>query len=989
MNNNAHIFISCVSDEFGHFRDAIRRDLSRPNLDTKIQEDFVAYGGATLEKLNDYIRHCEAVIHFAGDMTGSMANALSIQYINTTYPDFGDRFPHLKPVLSGVAVLSYTQWEAYLAMYHGKRLFVVTPSDKAARGERYKKDDEQTGFQQAHLNSLKGLGYYDEIKFATEDELVKKLFQSKLGDLLNALPKNKPVNLPYKSIGTAFKGRQREMNELREWFSAAANDAMAIAVHGLGGMGKTRLAVEYAWKNENSYTALLFITASSPDLLKSNVANLSSVLQLDFPGEDANKEDVKYQAVVNWMNRFSGWLLVIDNVDTREAAKNVEEFFARLQQGHVLITTRVDRWGMQVKKKQLDVLSESDAAAFLLETTVGEREQTANDNELARAIANDVGFLALALEQARAYIVTHELSFEAYRKKWEKGRADVLSWFDEQLMQYPASVAITWQTSFSQLSGNAITLLNRLAWLAPERIPKTLLEVEWTDAENIDAQAAWAELKQYSLTASTEDKKAFTVHKLVQEVTMGKLDEASRSQTLVDALEWIDKASEGDATNVSDWPRMEPFIPHMLSLAGHALLKKINVPTSDFLTKVGLLYLQKARYVAAEPLLKKALHLDEQSLGRDNAYVARGLNNLAQLLKSTNRFAEAETLMRRALEIDERVPGSDPLLVARDLSNLAGILQITNRFGEAEPLIRRALKIDEEHFGASHPKVARRLNNLASLLLTINRLTEAEPLMVRALEIDERRLESNDPDLAIRLNNLAQLYLGTDRLQQAGPLMFRALKILEQRYGPDHPDVAGVLNNLAQLYRAANRLQDAETLMRRALEIDKQSFGPDHANVAKRLNNLAQHLLETGRAEEAEPLFIKSLEINEQRFGKDHSEVANVLNNYAQLLKDTGRLQEAESLMRRALEIDEHRFGSNHTSVAIDLNNLAELLKITNRRQEAEPLLKQAIVIFVASLGATHPNTKKVLTNYILLLKEKGLSDDKLKSAIDALLIAG
>jgi hypothetical protein len=109
------IFISCVSNEFGHYRDAIRRDFSRPNLTTKIQEDFIAYGASTLQKLDEYIQNCEAVIHICGNMTGSMANALSLEYINDTYKDFGTHFPELVAVLEGREQLSYTQWEAWLA----------------------------------------------------------------------------------------------------------------------------------------------------------------------------------------------------------------------------------------------------------------------------------------------------------------------------------------------------------------------------------------------------------------------------------------------------------------------------------------------------------------------------------------------------------------------------------------------------------------------------------------------------------------------------------------------------------------------------------------------------------------------------------------------------------------------------------------------------------------------------------------------------------
>jgi tetratricopeptide (TPR) repeat protein len=944
MTNNIQIFISCVSDEFGHYRDAMRDGLKRANVETKTQEDFIAYGGPTLEKLDDYIRHCEAVIHIVGNMTGSMANQLSLKYINEKYPDFVKRFPHLQTVLTGETGLSYTQWEAYLAIYHNKRLFVATPEENAIRNNKYNKDSTQTALQETHLKNLRTSGYYPEIQFRTEDDLIKQLYQSRLGDIIYGVPKIKPVNLPYKSIGSNFKGRELFINDLHEMFSGAADKAVVTAVHGLGGMGKTRLAVEYAWQHIDDYTALLFITATSPDLLKTHIANLCDLLQFGISGTDANLEDIKYAAVIDWLNQYPGWLLVIDNVDTQEAAKKIEGLSAQLQRGHVLITTRTDRWGMQVKKKRLDVLDKEDAVAFLLEATDNEREKVANDVELAYAIADDVGCLALALEQARAYIVTKELSFEKYRKRWEQSRADVLSWFDEQLMQYPRSVAVTWQTSFSQLSDAAITLMNRLAWLSTEPIPKTLLAVEWEDAENLNAQDAWEELKQYSLTTSTEDKKAFTVHKLVQDVTLGKMDENSKQRTLTEVLLWLNEGFAGDPTNVFDWPVLEPLMPHVLELISEALKKGINFPTSQLMTRASLIFLTKAQYTLAEPLMKNALEIDEQSFGPDHPDVARDLNNLAQVLQDTNRLQEAERLMKRALKIDEQSLGPDDPKIAIRLNNLAQLLQDTNRLQEAEPLMKRALEIDEQSFGPNHPKVAIDLNNLAQLLKDTNRLQEAEPLMKRALEIDEHS------------------------------------------FGPNHPKVSIRLNNLAQLLQATNRLPEAEPLMKRALEIDEQSFGPNHPNVARDLNNLAQFLKATNRLQEAEPLMKRALQIDEQSFGTNHPDVAIDLNNLAQLLQATNRLHEAEPLMKRALQIDEQSFGANHPHVARDLNNLAQLLKASNRLQEAETLQKRPLIIFRRSFGTEHPFTETARDNYVAILEEMSVPEEEINICVSKIL---
>ncbi|MBN1566735.1 MAG: tetratricopeptide repeat protein [Acidobacteria bacterium] len=375
-------------------------------------------------------------------------------------------------------------------------------------------------------------------------------------------------------------------------------------------------------------------------------------------------------------------------------------------------------------------------------------------------------------------------------------------------------------------------------------------------------------------------------------------------------------------------------------------------------------------YVEAEPLVRRALAINEQSPAKDPLRIAALLNNLAQLLQATNRLADAEPLIRRALAIDEQSYGKHHPKIARDLNNLALLLQAANRLSEAEPLMRRALAIDEQSYGKHHPNVAESLNNLAHLLQAANRLSEAEPLMRRALAIDEQSFGNDHPIVAIDLKNLAHLLQETNRLAEAEPLMRRALAISEQSYGTNHPKVAIRLINLAQLLHTTNRLAEAEPLVRRALAIDEQCYGKNHPDVALALNNLAQLLQETNRPAEAEPLMRRALAIDEQSFGKNHPKVAIRLNNLAQLLHDTNRPAEAEPLMRRALAIDRQSFGEDHPSVARDLSNLAGLLQETNRAAEAEPLMRRALVIDERSYGKDHPNVAIRLINLAELLRD-------------------
>src|SRR6185436_3815637 len=285
---------------------------------------------------------------------------------------------------------------------------------------------------------------------------------------------------------------------------------------------------------------------------------------------------------------------------------------------------------------------------------------------------------------------------------------------------------------------------------------------------------------------------------------------------------------------------------------------------------LGLAFYELAEWAEAEPLMRRALEIDEKSFGPDHPRVATDLNNLAALLLATNRLAEAELLMRRALAIDEKSFGKEHTDVARDLTNLALLLQSTNRLAEAEPLISRAVMIFESRLGKDHPNVATALNNLAALLLATNRPAEAEPLLRRALEIDENSLGKEHPDVANRLNNLAQLLQDTNHLTEAETLMRRALEIDEKSLGKEHPDVARDLNNLAMLLADTDRLTEAESLMRRALAIAEKSFGPEHPNVANRLNNLAQLLQATSRLTEVEPLLRRALAIDEKSLGPDH-----------------------------------------------------------------------------------------------------------------------
>jgi tetratricopeptide (TPR) repeat protein len=884
------IFLSAVSDQFRECRNALASDLRAIGCEVKVQEDFQQGPRTLIEQIERYVAQCDRVIALVGDACGCEATGVAV--------------PAVDPPRS------YTQWEYFFALGHRldgscvprKDIYLYLASPKYLDEHPVYQSAERALWQQRFQEEIRASGEQWN-DFDSLDHLCRRVLRD--GWQMKGRP-SKPIHLPLDTIGSLFKGREAFLADLHRRLGVSTDRATAIvnrlAVHGLGGIGKTRGALEYAWRHTDDYTALLFVSAPSVADLRANLANLSGVL-----GTTAQTISIDQQLteVLRWLDEHPGWLLIIDNVDTNEAAAEVQRMLARLRSGHVLITSRISNWSAGVQPLELDVLTSADAAVFLMERTP-HRSQRADDAPQASAIARQLDGLALALEQAGAYIDKQRLSFAEYLERWVATRPEVLRWHDPRLMQYPASVAVTWEATFTQLTGHQRQLLEVLAWLAPEPVPLFLFDATPLADAIPDPRDALAGLAAYSLARFEAAGDAILVHRLVQEITRSRVPEANCTGLLKIALEAVDAAATGDPSDVRSWHAWTPLAAHVDTVSRHADAVGLAVPTDRLMSQLGLYWRKRGQFRAAEPLIRRALAIDERFFGNDHPNVANCLNNLALLLQATNHLAEAEPLIRRALDIAERSFGNDHPEVATNLNNLALLLQATNRLAEAEPLMRRALAIDERFFGNEKPEIARDLNNLAWLLKGTNRMAEAEPLMRRALAIAERSFGNDHPEVATNLNNLALLLQATNRLAEAEPLMRRALAIDEKSFGNDHPNIATDLNNLAVLLKATNRLAEAEPLMRRALAIDELSFGNDHPEVATSLHNLARMLQATNRLAEAEPLMHRALVIlieSTRRTGCTHPHRDRILVNYRGLREALGETR--DQIEQRLRELDD------------------------------------------------------------------------------------
>src|SRR5262249_30551198 len=182
------------------------------------------------------------------------------------------------------------------------------------------------------------------------------------------------------------------------------------------------------WAHEQNYTALLFVVAETPGALRRNLAALVGPLVLDLPERHATEEEVRLMAVLDWLKEHPGWLLILDGLDTPEALQDADNLLGRFSGGHVVVTSRLSNFAGHFDPLELDVLSVEDAVAFILERTDRRRHKTADDAAMARQLADDLGGLALALEQAAAYVAKLGISFSRYRQLWRENWDKVARW---------------------------------------------------------------------------------------------------------------------------------------------------------------------------------------------------------------------------------------------------------------------------------------------------------------------------------------------------------------------------------------------------------------------------------------------------------------------------------------------------------------------------------------------------------------------------------
>ena len=777
------------------------------------------------------------------------------------------------------------------------------------------------------------------------------------------------------------------------------------ALSGLGGVGKTQVAIEYAVRHRAEYPdGVFWVNAETIGGLTSGFVEIAKTLRL--PAATSSDQERIVRAVLEWLNETDRWLLILDNVDDR---RDLRPFVPPYDKGDIIITSRESVFQELGISRRLEVvdLDNDEALRFLLART-GRQEVDAQERAAATELAAELGNLPLALEQAAAYVTETNAAFSAYLSAFRKRRIALLEKAGGLVSR--DTVAVTWAANFEAVehaSPAAADVLRLSAFLAADGIPFELflngaqllgepIAEALADPDDLAMAEVLRPLTRYSLIRSDATSRVFGVHRLVQEIVTAAIPEPERRTYVERAVRALNASIP--EVNYANWTQYESLVTHVTSIAGDinfefappevssrvlnrtgeylrrrgryaealplheralAILERALGPNhSDVATALsGLAALHhvKGRYAEAQPLYERALASLEDAQGPNHPDVARVLNGLASLYRNQGRYAEARTLHERALAIREKALGPDHPDVAMSLNNLAILHDDQGRFAAAQPLYERALAIWENALGPDHPEVARVRNNLAEVLRHQGRYAEAEPLYERALATREKALGPDHPDVAASIFGLAVLLWKLGRYAEAQPLHERALTIRERALGPDHTDVAKSRNNLALIYHAQGRYAEAQPLFERAQAIFENTLGPDHPDVAACLHNQAMLHYVQGRHADAQPLYERAQAIFEKALGPEHPGVAMILNNLAVLHLDHGRYAEAQPLHERALAIREKALGPDHPDVAMSLDSLAELAFAQGRYDETQALYERARVIWEKAFGPDYP----------------------------------
>ncbi|MEH2181022.1 tetratricopeptide repeat protein [Nostoc sp.] len=782
-----------------------------------------------------------------------------------------------------------------------------------------------------------------------------------------------------------------------------------VAIAGMGGVGKTELATQYARRYQQDYGGIAWFNDRETNLAAEVLEFFRLQFGLEIPQELGGRLLSLQQQVAWYWSKYPDSnlpiLIVFDDVTDLD---NLREVVPKDNRFRVLITTRLRRLDPNfIQEIPLDILSpqkEPGKALELLKQLLGETDKRVeNQSQAATNICECLEYLPLGIELVGGYLLRDpDISLDIMFGRLQERKLAEAALQDRKTLNstqlgVKAVFALTWSEldPLAQQLGIFLSLFSPIQilwdlviWVATEGqkaeeqgsrgaeeknspqtevgdldtfqgeensppcspLPAPLPLLTWSEDE---LNAAKKQLYGCNLLQLVEQKAGYyKIHALVRWFLQGQLTISGEIKSVL------------ETTFATAMITVAQIIPDSATSKQIESIRDV-VPHLEDLGK---------RIIAEIEQAKEAQIISLASVPSDEAIGI--FVGIGRFYEGQGLYQLAEPWREECVNVCQSLFAGDHSDVATSLNNLASLYNSQGRYSDAEPLYTDALAMIKRLFAGDHPDVATSLNNLASLYNSQGRYSDAEPLFSDALAMRKRLFAGDHPNVATSLNNLAGLYDSQGRYSDAEPLYSEALAMRKRLFAGDHPNVATSLNNLAYFYYSQGQYSDAEPLYSEALAMTKRLFAGDHPDVARSLNNLASLYDSQGRYSDAEPLYIEVLAMTKRLFAGDHPNVATSLNNLAYFYYSQGRYSDAEPLYSEALAMRKRLFAGDHPNVATSLNNLAYFYYSQGQYSDAEPLYSEALAMTKRLFAGDHPDVARSLNNLAYFYDSQGRYSD-------------
>ncbi|KFX88591.1 hypothetical protein O988_08963 [Pseudogymnoascus sp. VKM F-3808] len=727
-----------------------------------------------------------------------------------------------------------------------------------------------------------------------------------------------------------FVGREQELSTLGQW-SKSEDVSHNMAVFGLGGVGKTQIALEFAYRmrEQNPEYSVYWVPATDHLAFEQAYKQIGQALKI--PGIDADGADVK-QLVKDALSkkRAGPWLMVVDNADDisiifqqpmdAEAIKSaLIDYIPSNPNGSTIFTTR----NRKVVVKQaasntilLEVMDLKDANK-LLEKSLW-RQELLSEVNFTKDLLQLLGFLPLGIIQAAAYINENDTTIEEYTSLYnDSDEAEVIEILSEDFEVHGRyktaknSIATTWLISLSQLTRSnqiAINLLSFMACMSNHNISESLLPPAPSKKQSLEAVSA---LKAYSFIRKRKDKPSFDIHPLVHLVSRNWLRKEQKLQlwTSKAVSRLVELLPDGGHKDRKTWTA---YLPHAKYILTSAIVDKNNLQLVILAEKLGKCLYSNGEYAEAYQVYERALALRRQLSGLENRDTLRNMFGMAEALNHQGKHKQAEYQHREILELRKKVLGPKDPEVGRSMNYLAQALYDSGKYAQAEQVHRDALALQIEVLHSEHPNALTTTGYIAQTLGKQGKYQEAEEMHRTLLQVRLRVQGGDYPGTLATMSCLGVAQGDLGDYADAEETHRRVLNIRIRVLGNSHPHTLITRRWLADALLHQAKYQEALQVNQEALEIQTQLLGLKHPNTILTLNNLADILFYKGEINRAVEVYRRAVVLQLEVLGPEHPESLDAMYGLANALHNQGKSKEAKEMYKVVFTTRSRVLGSEH-----------------------------------------------------------------------------